>query len=55
MIIRLIGKPNLYIGYDADMLTPTRPEVTFLGLNHVHFGPKYLNYVTFPVIPLKEG
>ena len=23
----------------------------FQGMNHVHFGPKYLNYVTLPIIP----
>ncbi|KAL3451578.1 X-Pro dipeptidyl-peptidase C-terminal non-catalytic domain-containing protein [Aspergillus insuetus] len=32
-----------------------RPEATFPGLNHLHFGPKYLNHVTFPVIPAKEN
>ncbi|RAK93768.1 alpha/beta-hydrolase [Aspergillus costaricaensis CBS 115574] len=31
-----------------------RPEEKLLGLNHVHFGPKFHNYVTLPVIPAKE-
>ncbi|KAI5849167.1 Alpha/Beta hydrolase protein [Tricharina praecox] len=28
-----------------------RPEKIFRGRNHLHFGPKFHNYVTLPVIP----
>ncbi|GME34932.1 Alpha/Beta hydrolase protein [Neofusicoccum parvum] len=30
-----------------------RPADVFQGLNHIHFGPKYENYITLPVIPPK--
>lgn len=29
------------------------PEV-FQGTNHIHFGPRFANYVTLPVIPVRE-
>lgn len=32
-----------------------RSEQKLAGKNNVHFGPKYLNYVTLPVIPPKEA
>jgi hypothetical protein len=31
-----------------------RSEAKFKGLNHIHFGDKFINYVTLPVIPSKE-
>lgn len=30
-----------------------RPEERFAGTNHVHFGPRYLNWVTLPIVPPK--
>ncbi|KAF2728091.1 alpha/beta-hydrolase [Polyplosphaeria fusca] len=30
-----------------------RPEAKFAGMNHIHFGPKYMNWVTLPMVPPK--
>ncbi|KAF2158255.1 X-Pro dipeptidyl-peptidase protein [Myriangium duriaei CBS 260.36] len=36
-------------------ISPTdRSESKFAGNNHIHFGPKYLNYVTLPIIPKRN-
>jgi hypothetical protein len=32
-----------------------RSEQKLAGKNNIHFGPKYINYVTLPVIPPKEA
>ncbi|PIG81604.1 X-Pro dipeptidyl-peptidase (S15 family) protein [Aspergillus arachidicola] len=32
-----------------------RAEAVFNGLNHIHFGPNYANYITLPVIPNEES
>lgn len=32
-----------------------RPKEVFEGWNHIHFGPKFENYVTLPIIPPKEA
>ncbi|KAE8140004.1 Alpha/Beta hydrolase protein [Aspergillus pseudotamarii] len=31
-----------------------RSEAVFKGLNNVHFGPNYVNYITLPIIPCNE-
>jgi hypothetical protein len=33
------------------VLTIARSAEKLSGKNSIHFGPKYLNYVTLPVIP----
>jgi hypothetical protein len=30
-----------------------RPKEKLAGMNHIHFGPRYENFVTLPVIPSK--
>lgn len=32
-----------------------RSKEVFEGFNHIHFGPKFENYITLPVIPPKEA
>ncbi|KAJ5978939.1 Peptidase S15/CocE/NonD C-terminal [Penicillium viridicatum] len=32
-----------------------RSKEKFHGLNHIHFGPQFQNYVSLPIIPLKDG
>jgi hypothetical protein len=32
-----------------------RSEQKLAGKNNIHFGPKYINYITLPVIPPKEA
>jgi hypothetical protein len=31
----------------------TRPVAKFAGINSIHFGEEYENYVTLPIIPEK--
>lgn len=31
-----------------------RNEKTFAGINHIHFGPNYSNYLVLPIIPEKK-
>jgi hypothetical protein len=36
------------------MLTlSTRPASKFAGVNSIHFGEEYENYVTLPIVPAK--
>jgi len=32
-----------------------RSEQKLAGRNNIHFGPKYINYVTLPVVPPREA
>lgn len=36
------------------MLTWCRSVEKFQGFNHVHFGPRFENYVTLPIIPNRK-
>lgn len=45
-----------YVSFHRDdntLLTSHRPASKFAGINNIHFGGEYENYVTLPVIPSK--
>ncbi|KAE8368343.1 Alpha/Beta hydrolase protein [Aspergillus caelatus] len=50
LVLEISSRNTAGIGIWGHTDPNDRSPVTFKGVNHIHFGPKYINYVSLPVI-----